>query len=208
MKQVLLLLFSFFLLTGVLNAASYTVTISGFSYTPPTLTVNVGDVVTIEASGFHPLVQVSASSWDANDATPLSGGFSSSVTYNLTITAAMAGTTIYYACSNHAASGMKGMIDVNVISNIRENQAHDYNFTIYPNPVAADAWLNVSIKKAGKISFSMYDLKGRLVTRFTDINLQAGTITIPFHTAPLQKGLYVLQMRTSQGLLKKQIFIQ
>lgn len=208
MRQVLLFFFYFIALTEQVNAASYNITIGGFSYSPSTLTVNVGDVITIEASDLHPLVQVSAASWDANDPSLLSGGFSSTTNYNLTITAAMAGTTIYYACSNHAISGMKGMINVNVLSGIRETQAHDYDFTVYPNPAASGAWLNVGVKKTGRISFSMYDMKGRLAARFMDINFQAGILTVPFNIPPLQKGLYILQMHTSQGMLRKQIVIQ
>ena len=37
-----------------MKATSYTITISGFAYTPSTLNVLVGDVVTISASGNHP----------------------------------------------------------------------------------------------------------------------------------------------------------
>ena len=207
MKKFLLFLSSLFLLIGNSNATNYDVTISGFSYTPATLTVNVGDVVTIEASSFHPLVQVSEASWNSDLTTPLSGGFTSTTNFALTITASMAGTTIFYLCNVHGPSGMKGQINVNLAAGITENQVHDFNFTVYPNPVMSDASLNISTKKAGKISFSMYDLKGRMVTQFADINVQSGQITVPFDTAPLQKGLYILQMRTSQGLLRKQIVI-
>lgn len=208
MKQVLLLFSVFILLSNDGKAENFNVAISGFSYSPATLTVNVGDVVNIEASAFHPLVQVNQATWDANGNTLLSGGFSSSANFALTITAAMAGTAIYYACSNHAISGMKGQINVNVISGTTESRAYDFNFKVFPNPVSTDAWLNISTKKSEKISFSLYDLKGRFVTQFADITIQAGDITVPFDVPPLQKGLYILQMRTSQGLIRKQIVIQ
>ena len=49
----------FTILAVSMKATSYTVSISGFAYSPSTLTVTVGDVVTISASGTHPLAEVS-----------------------------------------------------------------------------------------------------------------------------------------------------
>lgn len=208
MKRFLLFFMAVILFSAGANATNFSVTISGFSYTPSTLTVNVGDIVTIEASSLHPLVQVSQASWNADLNTQLSGGFSSTSNFNLTITAAMAGTTIYYVCSNHVGSGMKGQITVNVISGITENQVQTSDFTVFPNPVTTNAFLTVSLLKASKISFSIYDLSGRFVTKFIDINLQPGALTLPFDTPRLQKGVYVLQMKTSQNVIRKQIVIQ
>ncbi|MBK8089463.1 MAG: T9SS type A sorting domain-containing protein [Chitinophagaceae bacterium] len=208
MKQFILL-FSFFVLMGTQGKAeNFNITISGFSYSPATLTVNVGDVVNIEASGFHSLVQISQASYDANDNTLLSGGFSSTSNFNLTITAAMAGTSIYYACSNHGTGGMKGRINVNVVANITENRAREFNFTAYPNPVVSKAWINISVKKAGIVSLSVYDQSGKIVSCVAERNLQPGEITLPFDASGLQKGTYILQMKTSQGIIRKRILIQ
>ncbi len=208
MKQFLLLFSVCVLMVSHSKAENFNISISGTSYSPATLNVNVGDVVTIEASDFHPLVQVSQSTWNAGSSTALSGGFSSTTNFNLTITAAMAGTTIFYVCSNHVASGMKGQITVNVVSGITENKLQDFNFTLYPNPVLSDALLNISAKKAGRISFMVYDMNGKIITRFADMQMQQGEITLPFDASSLQKGAYILQMRTSQGIMRKRILIQ
>ncbi|MEQ1798360.1 MAG: T9SS type A sorting domain-containing protein [Lacibacter sp.] len=208
MKQFLLLLSVSFLMVAHVKAENFNITISGLSYSPATLNVNVGDIVTIEASGFHPLVEISQASYDANDNTLLSGGFSSTSNFNLTITAAMAGTSIYYACSNHGTGGMKGRINVNVVANITENRIREFNFTAYPNPVVSKAWINISVKKAGTVSLSVYDQNGKIVSCFAERNLQPGEITLPFDASGLQKGTYILQMRTSQGIMRKRILIQ
>ena len=97
---------------------------------------------------------------------------------------------------------------VNVAAGVTENRVREFNFTVYPNPVKAEAWLNVSVKKAGRISIVMYDLQGRIINRILDMNVQPGEMTIPFDAARLQKGTYILLMRTSQGVMKKQIVIQ
>ena len=208
MKQFLLLFSVGVLMVSQCKAENFNITISETSYSPATLNVNVGDVVTIEASDFHPLVQVSQSTWNAGGSAALSGGFSSTTNFNLTITAAMAGITIFYVCSNHVSSGMKGQINVNVLSGITENKVQDFNFTLYPNPVLSDALLNISAKKAGRISFMIYDMNGKRITRFADMQMQQGEITLPFDASSLQKGTYILQMRSSQGIMRKRILIQ
>ena len=94
-----------------MNATSYTITTVGTTYSPNTLTVSVGDVVTIAASGTHPLAEVSQTTWMANGTTTLSSGFGNKTSnYTFTITST---TSIYYVCVNHVASmQMKGQITV------------------------------------------------------------------------------------------------
>lgn len=205
MKQLYLL----FIMCGLFSsakAAQFNVNISGQSYSPATLTVNVGDVVIIQASDLHPLIQVSLANWNANNA--VQEGFGASSDFTLSITAGMAGTTIYYGCSSHFGSGMKGQINVNVVSGISENRTRAFNFTVYPNPVTADSWMNVSVKSAGKISITVYDLNGRMIRQLIDQQVKAGEFTIAFPVNELQKGTYVVQMRTAKERLEKQILIR
>lgn len=209
MKKNLLLCFTAALFTLHSFATNFNVTISGFAYTNNDLIVNVGDVVTIEAAPLHPLVQVSQATWNANGSTPLPGGFSSTTNFVLTITAAMAGTTIYYVCSNHVlSSGMKGKITVNLAASVRENSVRDFNFTVFPNPVTADSWINISTKKAGKISVTVFDMQGKIIKQMVNTNLLAGEINLRFDAALLQKGNYVVMMRTTEGIMRKQILVQ
>lgn len=207
MKKILLLLTTVFLLFATVNATTYTINIVGLSYSPATLTVNVGDLVTIEATDFHPLVQVSQDSWNAGDNTQVSGGFSSTSNYTITITPELAGTTIYYLCSNHALSGMKGIINVNVVANIQENKLKDFNFTVYPNPIQSASWINMSVKKASKVNLTVYDLNGKVLYQLGNYNMTQGETTVPLDASRLQKGNYILQMRTDQGVLRKQILV-
>jgi len=58
-----------------MNAATFSVNISGFSYSPASLTVAVGDVITIQASGTHPLVQVDGATWNAGGTSSVTGGW-------------------------------------------------------------------------------------------------------------------------------------
>lgn len=208
MKKHFLTLLFFCFYFPLSYAAAIAITISGFSYTPSSITVNVGDVVTIEASSFHPLLQVSQATWNANGGTQLQGGFNATNNFDLTITASMAGSTIFYVCGNHVASGMKGQIIVNVAAGISENQLREFNFTVFPNPVSFNSWINISTKKAGKINLTLFDLQGRIVNHLMNNYLRAGEITMPFNTAYLQKGIYLLQIQTTTGKILKQVVIQ
>lgn len=205
MKQLLALFITCGLFSSV-KAAQVNINISGFSYSPDLVTVNVGDVVIIQANSTHPLIQVSQANWNANNG--VQEGFGSSVNYTLTITADLAGTTIYYGCSAHFSAGMKGRIVVNVVSGISENSTRAFNFTVYPNPVTADSWMNVSVKTAGKISITVYDLNGRMISHLIDQQVKAGEFTIPFPVNEMQKGTYIVQMRTAKERLEKQILIR
>ncbi|MBL7916862.1 MAG: hypothetical protein JNM96_00600, partial [Bacteroidia bacterium] len=98
MKKIYSFLFAALLCVGA-NATSYTISVSGTSYSPNTLTVSIGDVVTIEASASHPLVQVDNTVWTANGTTSLSTGWGeTTANHTFTITNT---NTIYYVCKNH-----------------------------------------------------------------------------------------------------------
>lgn len=196
-------LFSFF----TAQATNYNIDINGFTYTPDNLVVNVGDVVTIDAADFHPLQQVSQATWNANGNTALSGGFSSTTSFELVITPAMAGSTIYYVCAAHVSGGMKGRISVNILSSISENRLLNFNFTVYPNPVRGSSLLNVSTKTNTNVFIVLYDASGKLIHQLMNKQLLPGEITLPFNAVALSKGTYYLLMRTNEGTLKKQVLI-
>jgi plastocyanin len=96
---------------GLLDLATdYTIGNSGFTFTPETLVVSVGDQVTFDVGSMHPVVEVDADTWMANGTTPLSGGFAAP-NGNETIVFTEPGT-YYYVCENHVSQGMKGIITV------------------------------------------------------------------------------------------------
>ncbi|HXB40461.1 MAG TPA: hypothetical protein VNZ49_07950 [Bacteroidia bacterium] len=73
-KTTITLAFLLFLAFQTAFSANINITISGFTYSPNATTAVVGDVVTIQASTTHPLVQVDQTNWNANTPTPVSGG--------------------------------------------------------------------------------------------------------------------------------------
>jgi plastocyanin len=108
MKNIFLALLT--LLSYSVFSASHTMLINGISYSPSNLSAQVGDTVTISASGSHPLVQVDSTTWQANGSTELVGGWGTKTSnYTFEITA---NEDIYFVCLAHVLMGMKGKISV------------------------------------------------------------------------------------------------
>ncbi len=126
MKKIYTLLFVCISLMSA-RATSYTISTSGTSYSPNTLTVSIGDVITIQASGTHPLAQVDQTTWNANGTATVSGGWGTK-TADHTFTVISA-NSIYFVCTNHVGMGMKGQITV-AASGIKEKFKCD-KFTFY-----------------------------------------------------------------------------
>src|SRR5947207_1117659 len=132
-KFTFTLAFLLFVVLQTTFAANINITISGFAYSPNATSANIGDVVTIQASSMHPLVQVDQTTWLANGNTPMGSGWGTkTAAYTFTITTASA---IYYVCANHVSTNqMKGLIGVS--NGIMSTTAASYNINLYPNPVS------------------------------------------------------------------------
>lgn len=194
----------------IANAATVNINIVGFSYSPSNVTVNVGDVININTNSLHPTTQVSQATWNANGTTPIANALfiSEITTITFTITADLAGTTIYYVCENHVlSSGMKGQIVVSLATGLEENTKREFNFTIYPNPVTNNSALNISLKKNDNVDMKIYGSDGKLVSNYLQQKMNAGEYTLRFDAGKLQTGIYIVQLKTSQGILRKQILV-
>lgn len=97
-------------LTVAAGATTHTISNSGTSFSPATLSINLGDTVVFSLDPSHNAVEVSQATWNSNGNTPLSGGFSVSFGGGTVVLTATG--TYYYVCSPHASLGMKGTITV------------------------------------------------------------------------------------------------
>ncbi|HTO15010.1 MAG TPA: T9SS type A sorting domain-containing protein [Edaphocola sp.] len=90
----------------------FTVNNSGNSFSPANTTVILGDTINFDIANMHNVIEVSQTTWAANNNTPLSGGFSTPFGGGMVYTATLTVGTHYFVCSPHSSSGMKGMIIV------------------------------------------------------------------------------------------------
>ncbi len=110
MKSVIVLsLVMVFASSGL--CTTHTIVSSGFTFSPDTLTVNIGDTVQFSIASIHDAVEVSQTTWNADDTTS-NGGFR--VPFGGGFAVLTAPGIHYYVCQAHVTSmGMKGTITVN-----------------------------------------------------------------------------------------------
>lgn len=91
---------------------TWTVTNSGLTFSPATLTITEGDIVQFTLGGSHNSREVSLATWTANGNTALSGGFQTAFAGGTVTAAQLTAGTHYYVCAPHAGASMKARIIV------------------------------------------------------------------------------------------------
>ena len=181
-------LISVLLISGISAFAqqAFTVTKSGFSFSPASISAKVGDKVTFSVGTAHPVLQVEESTYNSNGNTPLSGGFSfpsGSGTY----TTADPGT-IYYICVNHISLGMKGKIEVSEPTNIPKEFANA-GFDVCPNPVDNVIFIK-NPDSSNPLSLKIYDISGKTILTADAKNLILNKNSVSLKS--LRKGMYFI----------------
>jgi hypothetical protein len=77
---------------------------------------------------------------------------------------------------------------------------------LYPNPASDVATLNIDLKKSDNVSVQLFDLAGRLVKTVNEGRLNAGE-SIGINTADLKGGVYVVNVKTSEGSASMKLFV-
>ena len=110
MKKCAIVVTLVMLFTSLGLCTTHTIVTSGFSFSPSTLTVDIGDTILFSLAAIHNAVEVSHTTWNANDTTsndgfrvPFGGGTAVLTTPGIH----------YFVCQAHVSIGMKGTITVN-----------------------------------------------------------------------------------------------
>jgi plastocyanin len=189
-----------------MKATSYTITISGFAYSPSTLNALVGDVVTISASGSHPLAEVSQTTWNASGTSTLSTGFGTKTTaYTFTITAA---TDIYYVCTAHASFGMKGMITVGTVG-VKEETDAISNISMFPNPAKHQFSVKFNSTDNGNVTAKIYSICGQEIESLVmNKEFNPGVTTLNFDLQNrIPAGVYFVQLNYNSRKVTRKLII-
>lgn len=205
MKKIYSVLLLSILAIGM-KATSYTITTSGFSYSPATLTVTVGDVVTISASGSHPLAEVSQATWNAAGTATLSTGFGNKTSaYTFTITSA---NDIYYVCTNHVSMGMKGMITVSTVG-VKEVTDAVSNISLFPNPAKNQFSVKFNSTDNGNVSAKIYSICGQEIESLVmNKEFNSGVTTLNFDLQNrIPAGVYFVQLNYNSKKVTRKLII-
>ncbi len=200
------------LLTLILLSASvsgfcttWTVTSSGFTFSPSTLTITLGDSVNFILGGTHNATEVSQATWNANGATALPGGFATPFAGGIVTPAFLTAGTHYYVCTMHASGGMKGTITVNNPAGVSAVEFQS-NVFLFPNPSNGKFHLtigNASIVK--EYNLEILDLQGQAV--YNASSLASGT-PVEIDLADLAKGIYLVRISGESEIYSSKIIIQ
>jgi plastocyanin len=148
--------------TTLVYGKIWTVVNSGFAFSPATLTITVGDSVQFTLASIHNAVEVSQTSWNANDPTALPGGFNVPLSGGLVPASQLVLGTHWYVCTVHVASmGMKGTITVQNATSIMPDLHIEHNISIYPNPVTSMINLNLNLPKPQKAQLMILNITGQ-----------------------------------------------
>lgn len=164
------ILFSAILFIFSLSASStkWTITNSGFTFSPATITITQGDSVLFTIASNHNVLEVSQTTWAANGVTPLSGGFNAPFGGGLILPAKLTPGTHFYVCELHASMGMKGQIIVNTTTGIASDTPA-YSFSLYPNPTQEIINISAPAEFSG-IPYVISDLQGKQLMSGTFMN--------------------------------------
>jgi plastocyanin len=186
----------FLLSSGRGLAVTHTVTNSGFTFSPSSITINLGDTVRFQLESIHNVVEVSQSTWNAGGTTPLAGGFS--VPYGGGIAVPTTIGTHYYVCEPHVSSGMKGTITVNQTTDVEvTNSRIPEMFALeqnYPNPFNPSTVIRYDIPTNAIVKISIYDMLGREVATLVNGNQMAGHYNVTFNAKNLPSGVYLYSL--------------
>lgn len=206
MKKIYLVLFICIAFLGA-KSATFTVNISGFTYSPSTLTVAVGDVVIFQPAG-HPTAQVTQTTWNANGTATMTGGWGSS-TSNFTVNAVSVGT-IYYVCTAHVGLGMKGTITV--VSGVGVNEtANNFlnNYNLFPNPATTNVQVSFGLTETSTVSIKLFNVAGQEVKVFvSDLNLAADNYEYNFELPQsIASGNYFIEVSSGNRKSTKKLLV-
>ena len=179
----LILLFLFVSFTSY--AITWQVTNSGFTFSPSTVTIQIGDNVDFILDPNHNAVEVSAATWAANGS-DLNGGFM--VNFGGGIVTGLSIGTHYYVCEPHASFGMKGKIIVvgsTAVNEIKE----PVSFTLTPNP--ASNFIRVTVNDANLLgsTYLLFDQVGQQL-----IAGQLSNKVTSIAVSELPSGLYFVRV--------------
>lgn len=194
-KSIPLALLTLFSVITPGMSTTWTITNSGFHFTPDTLTIVVGDDVNFSLESSHDVLEVSQETWDVNGTIALESGFSLGFGGGSVSMDKLPVGTHWYICPAHAATGMKGVIIVESATAIPESQTEDH-ISFYPNPVFNILTIESNQDILGS-SFSFSDLTGKLILT-GKINEESASIDV----SSFKSGIYFLQV----GERKKRTF--
>ena len=202
MKKKLLLFIVTLTVTAPVFATKWTVSNSGFSFSPSTLTIQNGDTVIFTLQSSHDPREVSQSTYNANGTTALNGGFQTAFSGGMVLPEKLGPGTHYYVCSNHASMGMKGTITVVGTGIVGVDASPQIVF--YPNPVKDQLEINIPASLLSEpFDLAIFNLKGELVYQ-TTVTLTTSKVSC----SDFKPGWYLVKLANNGLIIRRKLMIE
>lgn len=194
-KSTFLIMFLFMLGFGLKAQTTHNVTISGFSFSPASLTIDVGDeVIWTNSTGTGHNVNGTTTTFPLN---PESFGNSVGTTWTYSHTFTTEGAYTYQ-CDPHSGVGMSGQLTVNAVTTgIEEAEAGKLN--VYPNPTEGFVSFDLGNISGDELSISLYNTLGE---RVKQVNVTDNE-NVSISTFDMSAGVYFYQLQDGDKLVDK-----
>lgn len=194
-----------FLSSIIFGQTTHNITVQNTSFTPQSITINVGDIVKwTNISGTHN-VRADDFSFYSGPAAPAPWEFTHTFTAE--------GNNPYY-CEPHGGpggSGMSGVIIVQTPVSVEdENIVNQFKLEQnYPNPFNPSTKISYSVPTTSFVNLKVYDTIGNEVAVLVNQEQSSGTYQIDFDASKLSGGVYFYQLTTNSFVdTKKMILIK
>ena len=208
MKKAITSLLIILATTSISFSTTHTITNSGFTFSPSSLTINIGDTVKFVLESIHSAREVDEATWNANGTTS-NGGFDLPDGGGIVILNQTG--THYYVCTHHVSIGMKGTITVNAITDVKTiNGIIPDNFILmqnYPNPFNPTTTISFSLPYKSFVSLKVFDLLGREVATLVNEQKPAGTYTQKWNAQNFTSGIYFYRLQAGNYIETKKLIL-
>jgi len=170
-------------------AVTWTVANSANTFTPATISINLGDDVNFNIANAHDAREVSEATWNTSGTTALSGGFQTPFGGGLVSASQLGVGTHYYVCTPHASLGMLGRIIVQNLTTGIASLNSTVKISLFPNPATNFISFDTGSNAVGSTSYTITNAEGSEVMS-GKLNEQISTVDI----SHLAAGLYLTEL--------------
>ncbi|HUL45123.1 MAG TPA: T9SS type A sorting domain-containing protein [Bacteroidota bacterium] len=209
MKRSVLLFFLLLCVPLSGNAVTHTINNSGYTFTPASVTINLGDTVSFVLASIHFAVEVDQTTWNA-DGNTSNGGFTTDVGGGMVVLSQVG--TYYYVCGYHYSLGMKGMISVVEPTGVNDPghplpQRYELAQN-YPNPFNPSTVISFDLPAESQVKLTVVNTQGSVVATLVDGEMPGGSHSIRWSAANFASGLYFYTMEATSRVDSRLVFRQ
>jgi Secretion system C-terminal sorting domain len=97
---------------------------------------------------------------------------------------------------------------VSAFNSIKQISQNNLYFSTFPNPFENNLEISFELFQQSSVEIVIYDLLGKIVKTAYSGTLNAGKNLCTINLSEIQNGAYILQLKASSGILKKQIIVK